>query len=111
MGYYEVTCPGDQSVSVLKISSEIRDFDDKLIGYNSKCETHFNGDFIPEEEISPKIVKLYESGDPHTRSLYKKRAKRMNRQNTDYYEVNPEEDDNPQAAQAENARKANKTAA
>lgn len=50
-------------------SSYVDPLTDKVIGYDHETITVFGGQEIDESKISPIVVKLYDSGDEHTRSV------------------------------------------
>ncbi len=69
---YVVTCHPDESVLVLKSQGEFLDREGKHAGYDHRNDVHLDGDVISDEEISPVLVKLYEDGDAHVRSVLRK---------------------------------------
>jgi hypothetical protein len=64
---YEVL--GDSAVSVLRANGEYRDEHEHLTGYDHESIVYLPGDIIADVDVSPVVVKNYEDGDEHTRSV------------------------------------------
>lgn len=63
---YEVL---QNEVTVLKsVGEHVDPNTGKVLGHDHQSVTWFKGDIIPDSEISPVVVELYESGDAHTLS-------------------------------------------
>lgn len=63
---YEVICPIDSSVSVLNALGEVKDDQGNIIGYDHSAKVWSSGDVIPDEEVSPVVIKLLDEGDEYT---------------------------------------------
>lgn len=69
---YEVICEPGTTVSVLDNVGDVKDGDQKVIGYWHEGRLYENGEIVPDEHISPVVVKLYDEGDPHTTSVLRR---------------------------------------
>lgn len=68
---YEVI--SDTPVTVLKSYGALKHpLTGDIYGYDEEAVLYRPGDIIPDEEISPTVVKTYEEGNRHTRSVLKR---------------------------------------
>lgn len=112
---YKVTCNDNNSVSVLKLLSVVRDPNTgELLNIDHFTEQHYNGEIIPDEELAPVLRELYEDGDAHVHSLFtyvddpgQSKAEREAAEAAAFAAANQDEEEeetNPQVAQANKAR-------
>lgn len=105
---YQVTCPEDQSVSVLKLLNEVVDQQGNVVGYDHYAEIHYNGDVIADDDLSPVTRYLFEQGDPtvtrHFKFLSDKEADKAKTDAAAAKSPAPAASADPQAEQVERAR-------
>lgn len=101
---YEVICPEGTSVSMLINRGNLTDFDGKVYGYDHVTENFDHGAIIPDDELSPVVVKAYDDGDEHVKSLLKRVSDSKPGPKAKQPHTKPEvldPDDSPLRAQAE----------
>lgn len=57
-----------EAVNVLKSNGAFKDFQGNIVGYDHESVTYLQGTVIPEDEISPVVIALYNDNDKHTLS-------------------------------------------
>jgi hypothetical protein len=58
-----------EEVSVLHSVGEFFDANGKSLGHEHESKMYFKDDILADEEISPAVIKLYDDGDTHTRTV------------------------------------------
>lgn len=69
---YEVQIP---ALTVLEKVGEIIAADGSTVGLEHISVMYGEKDIIPDEKLSPVVIKLYNDGDAHTRKVLKRVAK------------------------------------
>jgi hypothetical protein len=59
---------GDE-VSIHKAVGEFYDNNGKIIGYDHDSVIYLKDDIVADEDVSPDVVKIYDSGDERIRTL------------------------------------------
>jgi len=58
--------------AIMKDVGETKDDAGNTIGFDHETRVWFKGDIVPDEEVAATVIRLYEEGDEHTKSVIKR---------------------------------------
>lgn len=69
---YEVL---QEEVTLLRANDTFKNEKNEVTGYDQESVLRTKGEIVEDDQVHPNVVKLYDDGDEHTRSVIKRLSK------------------------------------